>query len=98
MGRVKERGGGGSRRQNQKSRPFHVVPRIGLAPKPEGNACYADSAYKVLDSVLFTCTLQPQQQFTKVFLQRCARACTVRSFCRPLDTESEVTSALLIFS
>ena len=39
MGRVKERGGGGSRRQNQKSRLFHVVPRIGLAPKPDGNAC-----------------------------------------------------------
>ena len=78
MGRVKERGGGGSRCQNQKSRPFHVVPRIGLAPKPDGNASYADSAYKVLVSVLFTCTLQPQQQFPNVFLQRCTGACTVR--------------------
>ena len=76
--RVKERGGGCSRRQNQKSWPFHVVPRIGLAPKPDGNACYADSAYKVLDSVLFTCTLQPQQQFPNVFLQLCTGACTVR--------------------
>ena len=63
-GASKERGGGGSRRQNQKSRPFHVVPRIGLSPKPDGNACYSDSAYKALDSVLFTCTLQPQQQLT----------------------------------
>ena len=80
MGRVKERGGGGLRGQNRKSRPFHVVPRIGLAPKPHGNTCYADIAYKVLDSVLFTCALQPQQQFTEVFLQRCARECTVRSY------------------